>query len=158
MVRYLGTPYFKYNILQFSLCKETLLNLLDGYSKILKERVLPYAVEIKVRRGRSMATNYVVNLPIMVCSWACGMFYPSQCTARVHNKREYTFVYCVVCLFTSCLTCCLPSQEVCNMLFSRDKSSRVKNAVFAPLTSVSVWYKMVNASTGKPVDSGHHWG
>ncbi len=47
--------------LQFSVCKETLLNLLDGYSKNLKERVLPYAVEIKVRRGRSkyMATNNV---------------------------------------------------------------------------------------------------
>ncbi len=93
MVRYLGTPYFKYNILQFSVCKETLLNLLDGYSKILKERVLPYAVEIKVRRGRSMATNYVVNLPIMVCSWACGMFYPSQCTARIHDKRELCCVF-----------------------------------------------------------------
>ncbi len=37
-----------FSVFQFSQCKETLLNLLDAYSQNLKERVLPYAVEIKV--------------------------------------------------------------------------------------------------------------
>ena len=34
---------------QFASCKEELLRLLDGYIKNLGDKVLPYAVEIKVR-------------------------------------------------------------------------------------------------------------
>ena len=53
-------------LLQFAGCKEELFRLLDGYIKNLGEKVLPYAVEIKVYT--LVYQNYVDIHSIVVIS------------------------------------------------------------------------------------------